>query len=554
MQDEKNNIPTTPLDLLNFLKQGIPESPTKIDTSKLNYVIYARKSTKGDERQERSIPDQIRDCIEKVAKTDNLNIIGEPIEEKCSAKEPDIRPKFTKLLEDVRYGKIDGIITWHPDRLSRNMKEAGEIIDLLDKGILKDLRFATSAFENSPTGKMLLGISFVLSKQYSEHLSESVTRGNRRKTEDGYFFDEMKHGYFIKDGRLHPDGANFALIQEAFQRRMEGEPLKDIAKWLTSQDYMLRKKGKEPIKYIWNVNKISKLFQDPTYAGVLKYGESLSELGAMYDFEPAISVDEFFKINKVKDFRSAKIASSMMINKREDTKANLLRGIVHCGHCGKPFSSGLTRKVRKDGEIFYYNYKCETVDCAFSGKSVRAKHVLEYAYSFLDTHLFTSQSDYRNFIQESKEYTAKYAQDLISNIMSLTKIVGIKQREYDNAKNFIINNPTLKDHYDLDAIKSELDTLTTELTALTKRKSNLKESVVTYNEYLELFQNISVKLRKTDDMKLLDQVLRKFFSNFTVTQSGSGKQQRRDVVHTLKEPWLGLLKSEENAINSMWSG
>ncbi len=96
------------------------------------------------------------------------------------------------------------------------MKEAGEIIDLLDKGILKDIRFATSAFENSPTGKMLLSISFVLSKQYSEYLSESATRGNRRKTEDGFFFDEQKHGYFIKDGRLYPDGRNFHCYSRHF--------------------------------------------------------------------------------------------------------------------------------------------------------------------------------------------------------------------------------------------------------------------------------------------------------------------------------------------------
>ena len=38
----------------------IPEAPTEVDTSKLNYVIYARKSTAGDERQERLTLDQIK--------------------------------------------------------------------------------------------------------------------------------------------------------------------------------------------------------------------------------------------------------------------------------------------------------------------------------------------------------------------------------------------------------------------------------------------------------------------------------------------------------------
>lgn len=55
-------------------------------------------------------------------------------------------------------------------------------------------------------------------------------------------------------------------------------------------------------------------------------------------------------------------------------------------------------------------------------------------------------------------------------------------------------------------------------------------------------------------MGVLDQVLRKFFSNFTVTQEGIGKQQRREIVHTLKEPWVRLLETAENSDNSMWSG
>lgn len=163
-----------------------------MDPSTLKYAIYARKSTLGEDRQERSIGDQIKDCVTREIQPNQLNVV-QTVEEKCSAKEPDIRPKFRQLVEDVKSGLIDGIISWHPDRLSRNMKEAGEHIDLLDKGILKDLRFATSTFENSPTGKMLLGISFVLSKQYSEHLSESVSRGNKHKTEDGKFEAWISH-------------------------------------------------------------------------------------------------------------------------------------------------------------------------------------------------------------------------------------------------------------------------------------------------------------------------------------------------------------------------
>ena len=64
-----------------------------------------------------------------------------------SAKEPDIRPEFSRLIQDIKDGIADGIISYHPDRLSRNMKEAGEIIEMVDLEQIQDLHFKTYQFE-----------------------------------------------------------------------------------------------------------------------------------------------------------------------------------------------------------------------------------------------------------------------------------------------------------------------------------------------------------------------------------------------------------------------
>ena len=544
INDELHDV-SSPKALYEILKQSTSQTPSEADYQALRYALYARKSTTGDERQERSIPDQIKDCMDKVVAVANLNVV-KVIQEKQSAKDPDIRREFKSLLDDVRSGRIDGIISWHPDRLSRNMKEAGEIIDLLDKGILKDLRFATSTFENSPTGKMLLGISFVLSKQYSEHLSESVTRGNRRKIEDGIFFDEMKHGYIINDqGQLHPDGYNFALIQQAFEMRLANKSQKEIAEWLNTTSYTVRKKSKPAISYTWDKDRVSKLLKDPVYAGVLKYGHHFANLEDHYEFTPAITVEDFLKINKVKDFNSPKLVSSMMSNKRENTKANLLRRIVCCGFCNKPFSSGLTGKQRKDGKIYYYNYKCENKDCTFYGKSVRAKHILYAAYEFLDTHIFTTQSNYDAFIVSAKKQMEERSRLLTSDLMSLTKSIALKKKDYEAAKGLILSNPELGDFYDLREMKGELEDLEKKYENIVSEKAGLKDALPTYKKYLELFGGLSVELQKTDDMALLDQILRKFFSNFTVKQYGVGKQQRWEIDYKLNEPYEGFVNSND---------
>src|SRR3989344_7979466 len=155
----------------------------ELDVTKLKYILYARKSTDDPQRQVRSIPDQIHDCDLLISRL-NLNVVDR-ITETRSAKKPNQRPEFTQMLKDLRSGRYDGIIAWNPDRLARNMKEGGEILDMIDEGYIKDLRFVTHHFSNDANGKMLLGMAFVLSKQYSDDLSQKVTRGVRGNLSEG---------------------------------------------------------------------------------------------------------------------------------------------------------------------------------------------------------------------------------------------------------------------------------------------------------------------------------------------------------------------------------
>lgn len=147
---------------------------------------------------------------------DGLLAVGKPIEESVCAWTSDNRPKFNQMLQDIADGKYDGIIGYHPDRLSRNMLESGLVMDMLDSDIIKDLKFPTLHFSNDSSGKLLLNILFAMAKNYTDHQSEVVQRGIDSNLEKGKSSGVHKWGY-IRDevtGYYEPDPETFPLIKQ----------------------------------------------------------------------------------------------------------------------------------------------------------------------------------------------------------------------------------------------------------------------------------------------------------------------------------------------------
>ena len=159
------------------------------------YVIYARKSTEDEARQKQSKENQVEKCLE-YAKMHNLEVV-EILEEDKSAKIEGRRLVFNKMIKTLKDGgSYNSILAWHPDRLSRNMKESGEILDMLDKGTILDLKFPSYSFNNDTAGKMTLSMLFAMAKEFSDKLSDDTIRGIEKKITRGKYCGTKKRGYF----------------------------------------------------------------------------------------------------------------------------------------------------------------------------------------------------------------------------------------------------------------------------------------------------------------------------------------------------------------------
>jgi site-specific DNA recombinase len=376
-----------------------------IDYTKLKYALYARKSTTDESRQIRSIDDQLVECKE-LANRLGIHIREQDIyTETKSAKRPNQRPIFKQLLQDIKKGVYDGILAWNPDRLARNMLEGGQIIDMIDEGQIKDLKFVTHHFTKDANGKMLLGMAFVLSKQYSDDLSQKVTRGVRRSFAEGKS-PIPKHGYTKNEnGQYNPDDKNFELISKAWQMRAEGTSLEDIANDLNKNDYGRKTKTGKIIKMTKQI--LTDVFKDPIYYGILVQADSSVNLIELYDFQPIISEDHYIQVQQLTGRR-------IKPYKQKNFTFLPLKSMVICSICSHYMYPGASKGNNKR----YLFYRCDNKYCNRQKKSIRAKIVFNYIYDFLEKGINFSEAEYSQYLKNINQLTDEKRQKIRIEIHS----------------------------------------------------------------------------------------------------------------------------------------
>ena len=545
------------LDLLSLLTEELSAGETVVDVrdkTKLRYALYLRKSTDREDKQQKSIADQKSECYERVIIPNGIKITDDDIyEDSKSAKISGNRPSFDRMIKKIKKGEYDGIIAWHYDRLARNMKEAGEIIDLIDEGKIVDLQLATAHFENNPNGKMILGINFVLSKHYSDHLSESVLRGNSNRTKNGTILNNFIHGYKITEERhLEKDDINWEIIRQAFRMRIDDRcSLQQIADYLNMSGYKVhsRKNGHRPYKF--SNQDVSKLLRTPLYAGVHTYGREavrLSDLADYKDFEPIITEEEYLELNGDKllhDGYSHRLASRYGKN----DVSNFLRSFVICKHCGKTMSTGIVGGGRNS-----FRFRCNTKGCPMRNKGPAGSLLRDYAVEFLKAHNFGTEENYKRYIEDRNRSIADRTEMLEHSKMSLEQRLAKQKQMYEN----LLPSLNVSKHVTeerLDSIKSTEEVIKEQLDSVKAEIEALKSAPIKLKEFLELYKNTGEILRLTTSMALADEIIKIFFSNITVEvtkESLNAKQKQWSVVdHTLREPFDKL---DDNGDNNTWLG
>ena len=340
----------------------------------VKYCLYARKSTESEERQVLSIDSQIKEMLQ-LAERESLEIV-EIKRESHSAKETGQRPVFNEIIEEIKQEKFNGILTWAPDRISRNAGDLGKIVDLMDSGVLQEIRTYGQRFTNSPNEKFLLMILGSQAKLENDNRGINVKRGLRARCEMGLWPTVAPLGYLNqkhmdKKCQLIQDPQRAPIIRKIFEKvAYENYSGRKIYHWLRF-DLNFYTRGNKPL----TLGGVYRTLDNPFYYGVFEYPRNS---GQWYTgkHEPIITKELF-------DKAQAWLKRDKIVR---ENKEFAFTKLFTCGYCGSGISAEEKYKQLKDGtQARYIYYSCSRArDRHCKNKYIREEDLIKELLKIID--------------------------------------------------------------------------------------------------------------------------------------------------------------------------
>ncbi|GMA65377.1 recombinase family protein [Alicyclobacillus fastidiosus] len=319
-------------------------------------AIYTRVSTDVQAEEGFSLDAQLH-RLHSYCESQGWSIVGIYTDEGFSAKNVH-RPQLERMLNDAQAGKIDVVLVYRLDRLTRNVTDLHQLLEIFDRhGV--GFKSATEVFDTTTAmGRLFITIVAALAQWERENLGERVRFGQAEMVRQGrYFGHTPPYGYDLKDGVLSINPVQAPVIRLIFDRYLAGDGTSRLAKYLNdSKNNIPRPRGSDQ----WSMKVINAILKNPVYCGYVRYGNQPRNKAANY--QPIVAKSDHERIVQEYEWRRAQALMEQRRTggPRTGTGVHPLVGILRCGKCGGPMV-GRTEQAGKSGRVTpYHGYMCNT--------------------------------------------------------------------------------------------------------------------------------------------------------------------------------------------------
>lgn len=286
----------------------------------MNVALLARVSTQEQAINGHSIGEQI-DRMHKYCDAMGWKVYKEYTDAGYTGANMD-RPALQRMIRDIKAGKIDKVLVYKLDRLSRSQKDTLYLIEDVFLANNTDFVSMSENFDTStPFGRAMIGILAVFAQLEREQIKERMAMGKEARAKEGKFTGGrmVPIGYDYINGELLTNEYEKMQVLKVYDMFMAGVAIREIENRMLNAGYQ-HKHGK------WNTKTIRNVLQAKTYTGYLKYNDEWHK----GTHEAFIDVDTHEKIYAILQERAEKHNKGG----RRAKIVSYLGGLLHCKVCG----------------------------------------------------------------------------------------------------------------------------------------------------------------------------------------------------------------------------
>lgn len=296
-----------------------------------NAAIYLRVSTADQDYERQRIE------LEALAKSrgDNVKYVFE--EKKSAVLSMDTREELTKMRQLTK-DDVDIIYLWDITRLSRRSIDFINLVyEFANKGIclyFKDKNIITLDEDGkiNAMASIYLYMLGIFAQMDAENLKAKMKSGKEKSLLDGNSYtSNAPFGYYLDNKKLYIKEDEAELIRMMYDLYIDGKTLNEIALQINSKNIVTKTGVK------WSTEVIRNMIINPVYKGKPEYRNYKKVNGKLQvDKVRTFDAPAIIDAGKWDLAQEQRIKNTTYADKSRTRKA-LLRGVLVCGLCGKPY-------------------------------------------------------------------------------------------------------------------------------------------------------------------------------------------------------------------------
>ena len=352
--------------------------------------LYPRVSTEDQSRFGHSLDEQ-EDKLKQLCNFKDYEIYKIYREEGVSAKNTN-RPKFQEMIEDMKSGKINKIIVYKLDRLTRSIKDLENICTLLEEYDCSLESVAEEINTSTANGKFFIRMLTILAQLEIERTSERTKFGLVGAAKKGHLTGRPPIGYTKLDNskELIIDEVKADVVRRIFRLYLDGLSVCSICK-LFNEEEVLNKQ--------WATTTVDKTLSNQLYIGNMVLGKrGKGEKQIFENVVPAIIDKATFEMVQKRKQKNLKNFKRKLIY--------IFMQKIKCPHCNKIMGGSSSTSRNKTKHIYY---KCANCKIRINENKIE-KSLMKFLNDMLDFFLIVDNSFKPTLNKDTENDIKKYKQ------------------------------------------------------------------------------------------------------------------------------------------------